>query len=58
MQSEVARAIAAEVRAQLTPQEQGLQAKRSLISPDAYDLYLRGKVMGTAGRRSTCSSGP
>ncbi|HYW47238.1 MAG TPA: protein kinase [Bryobacteraceae bacterium] len=44
LQSEVARAIAEEVRAQLTPQEKGRLARSGPVKPEAYDLYLRGKV--------------
>jgi TolB-like protein/DNA-binding winged helix-turn-helix (wHTH) protein/Flp pilus assembly protein TadD len=43
MQSEVAQAIAQQVRAQLTPQVRtSLKAARP-VNPDAYDAYLRGR---------------
>jgi TolB-like protein/Flp pilus assembly protein TadD len=43
VQKEVAHAIAAEARAELTPQEQ-LQFKAApLVKPEAYDCYLRGR---------------
>jgi TolB-like protein/DNA-binding winged helix-turn-helix (wHTH) protein/Flp pilus assembly protein TadD len=43
LQSEVAQAIAQQVRAQLTPQQQaGLHAART-VNPEAYEAYLRGR---------------
>lgn len=44
LQSEVARAIAEEVRAQLSPEEKGLLARSRPVKPEAYDLYLRATV--------------
>lgn len=41
LQSEVARAIAAEVRVKLTPQEQVRLAETRPLDPEAYNLYLR-----------------
>ena len=42
LQSEVARAIADEIRIQLTPQEQSTLARTRSIDPAAYEAYLRG----------------
>jgi len=42
LQREVARAIADEIRIQLTPQEQTRLARTQSIDPAAYDAYLRG----------------
>jgi serine/threonine-protein kinase len=50
LHSEVARAIAEEVQATLTPQEEArLTASRS-VNPDAYQAYLRGRYMWTEGK--------
>ncbi|MDX1548008.1 MAG: serine/threonine-protein kinase, partial [Rhodothermales bacterium] len=43
LQDEVARAIAAEVHAQLTPQEQTRLASARPVDPAAYEAYLRGR---------------
>ncbi len=42
LQSDVARAIADEIRVQLTPQERTRLARAQSIDPAAYDAYLRG----------------
>ena len=42
LQNAVAEAISNQVRAKLTPQESGRLAARPTVSPDAYELYLRG----------------
>ena len=42
LQSDVARAIASEVRAKLTPQEQTRLASARKVNPEAYDLYMKG----------------
>ena len=42
LQSEVARAVADEIRIQLTPEEQTRLARTQSIDPAAYDAYLRG----------------
>ncbi len=42
LQSEVARAIAGEIRAKLTPQEQAVLAKARPVNPQAYEAYLKG----------------
>jgi TolB-like protein len=42
LQSEVARAVAGEVRAKLTPQEQTRLAGGRPVNPEAYELYLKG----------------
>jgi TolB-like protein/DNA-binding winged helix-turn-helix (wHTH) protein/Flp pilus assembly protein TadD len=43
LQSEVAQAIARQVRAQLTPQQQAVFRSARLVSPEAYEAYLRGR---------------
>jgi serine/threonine protein kinase/tetratricopeptide (TPR) repeat protein len=42
LQSEVAQAIAQQVRAQLTPQQRARLASARAVNPVAYDAYLRG----------------
>ena len=42
LQREVARAIAGEIRAKLTPQEQALLANARAVNPEAYEAYLKG----------------
>jgi TolB-like protein/Tfp pilus assembly protein PilF len=43
LQSEVAQAIAAEIRISITPQESARFARRSPVDPDAYNAYLKGR---------------
>jgi TolB-like protein/DNA-binding winged helix-turn-helix (wHTH) protein len=43
--SEIARAVAREVRATLTPQEQGLLANATPVNPEAYESYLHGRYL-------------
>ena len=43
LQSEVAQAIAQQVRAQLTPQQQDRLGSVRQVNPEAYDAYLRGR---------------
>jgi len=43
LQSEVAEAIAQQVRVVITPQEQAHLAKRGPTDPEVYELYLRGR---------------
>ena len=43
MQRDVALAIAREVQAELTPQEQTRFARARPVNPEAYELYLRGR---------------
>jgi eukaryotic-like serine/threonine-protein kinase len=43
MQSEVARAIAGEIRVQLTPQEQARLGRLRAVNPAAYEAYLKGR---------------
>jgi TolB-like protein/DNA-binding winged helix-turn-helix (wHTH) protein/Tfp pilus assembly protein PilF len=44
LQSEVAQAIAQQVRAQLTPQQQARFRSAGSVNPDAYDAYLKGRL--------------
>jgi len=43
LQSEVARTIAQQVRAQLTPQQQARLGSAPVVNPEAYEAYLRGR---------------
>jgi serine/threonine protein kinase/tetratricopeptide (TPR) repeat protein len=43
LQSEVARAIAQQVRVVITPQEQARLVKDRPVDPDVYELYLKGR---------------
>ena len=43
LQNEVARAIAAEIRAKVTPQEQARLTRNRTVNPDAYEAYLKGR---------------
>jgi TolB-like protein/DNA-binding winged helix-turn-helix (wHTH) protein len=45
LQSEVARAVAGEIKAEVTPQEQVRLASHRPVSPDAYVLYVRGRML-------------
>ncbi|HWW14795.1 MAG TPA: winged helix-turn-helix domain-containing protein [Candidatus Dormibacteraeota bacterium] len=47
LQSEVAAAIAQQVRAQLTPQQQVQFRSAHPVKPEAYDAYLRGRLYFT-----------
>jgi tetratricopeptide (TPR) repeat protein len=47
LQSEVARAVAGEIRVKLTPPEQVRLAAARPVNPEAYDDYLRGKLLVT-----------
>jgi len=44
LQSEVAEAIAQQVRAQLTPQQQARLRSAHAVNPEAYEAYLRGAI--------------
>jgi TolB-like protein/DNA-binding winged helix-turn-helix (wHTH) protein/Flp pilus assembly protein TadD len=43
LQSEVAQAIAQQVRVELTPQQQARLSSAKPVNPEAYDAYLRGR---------------
>jgi len=43
LQSEVARTIASEIKAKVTPQEQTSLARARPVNPEAHDLYLKGR---------------
>ncbi len=49
LQGEVAGAIAQQIRAQLTPQQQASLRSARLVNPAAYDAYLRGRFYFTTG---------
>lgn len=52
LQSEVARAIAGEIRAEVTPQEQARLASHRPVNPEAYDLYVRGKMLADSNNKA------
>jgi TolB-like protein len=56
MQSEVARAIAAEIQITLTPQEQTLLTRSRPVHPEAYEAFLRGKYFLHQGIRGVSKS--
>ncbi len=43
LQSEVSQAVANEIRAKVTPQEQTRLARARTLNPEAHDLYLKGR---------------
>jgi TolB-like protein/Tfp pilus assembly protein PilF len=43
LQSEIARAVAREIQAKLTPGEQEQLARARSVTPEAYEVYLRGR---------------
>ena len=43
LQSEISRTVAQEIRAKLTPAEQERLTRSRSVSPEAYELYLRGR---------------
>jgi len=49
LQGEVAQAIASEIRAELTPQEQARLATGKRVSSEAYQLYLKGRFFWNKG---------
>ncbi|UCC84851.1 MAG: hypothetical protein JSW46_08015 [Gemmatimonadota bacterium] len=49
LQSEVARAIAREIRAELTPEEQTRLASLTTVNPEAHEAYLRGRYEQSKG---------
>jgi serine/threonine protein kinase len=52
LQSEVAQAIAQQVRVAITPQEQAHLAKKRPMDPEVYELYLRGRhIMMRGGKQ-------
>src|ERR1019366_2580937 len=54
LQSEVARAIAEEVRAKLTPQERARLARARPVNPAAHEAYLKGRYHGPRTGRYSC----
>ena len=49
LQSEVARTIAQEIRATLTPQDRARLTSAGVVNPEAYEDYLKGRSYGTSG---------
>jgi len=43
LQSEISRAVASEIQAKLTPGEQEQLSRARLVSPQVYEIYLRGR---------------
>ena len=56
LQSEVARAIAAQIRITLTPQELTYLTRSRPVNPDAYKAFLRGKFFLHQGMRGVTRS--
>jgi len=52
LQSEVAQAITTEVKAQVAPEEQLRLASQRPVKPEAYDLYVRGKILGDSDNKA------
>jgi TolB-like protein/Tfp pilus assembly protein PilF len=52
LQSEVAQAITSEVKAQVAPEEQLRLASHRPVNPEAYDLYVRGKMLGDSDNKA------
>jgi tetratricopeptide (TPR) repeat protein len=52
VQSEVARAVARQVRAQLTPQELSRLSSARAVNPEAHNAYLQGKFLALRPTRS------
>lgn len=48
LQSEVAQAVAERIHARLTPQEQSRVQATSVVNPEAYEAYLRGRFYGAS----------
>ena len=59
LQSEVARAIAAQIQIKLNPQEQAELKNARTVNPQAYESYLKRKVLleQENGRKSESSAG-
>jgi eukaryotic-like serine/threonine-protein kinase len=51
LHSDVARAIAREVKAALSPEESATLARKTTVNPEAYDYYLRGIEYGSRGEK-------
>lgn len=49
LQGEVAQAIASEVQIKLTPQEKLLLSRTRLVSPEAYEAFLKGRYFSDKG---------
>jgi TolB-like protein/DNA-binding winged helix-turn-helix (wHTH) protein/Flp pilus assembly protein TadD len=43
LQNQLARAIAEQIKVEVTPQEQAILKKASVVNPDAYKAYLKGR---------------
>jgi TolB-like protein/tetratricopeptide (TPR) repeat protein len=50
LQDEVARAIAAEVRIELTPREHARLSRTRSVNPEAYEAYLKGRFFASTPR--------
>jgi adenylate cyclase len=54
LQDEVARAIAHEIKINLTPQDQTRLATARQVNPQAYELYLKGRYYWNKGSGPCC----
>ena len=57
LQSEIARAVAREIRAKLTPGEQEQLAQARPVNPEAYEAYLKGRYYWDKRRPDTVKRG-
>jgi TolB-like protein/DNA-binding winged helix-turn-helix (wHTH) protein/Tfp pilus assembly protein PilF len=53
LQSDVAQAVAQQVRMQLTPAEQAQLRSASVVDPEAYEAYLKGRFYEDEGTQAT-----
>lgn len=56
MQQQIARAVAAEIKVNLTPAERKLLTGAPDVNPSAYDAYVRGKELVRRGTRKSCQT--
>ena len=57
LQSEIAQAVASEIRVALTPQEQARLAKRTPVDPAVHELYLKGRFHVNRGTQDEVDIG-
>jgi serine/threonine protein kinase/tetratricopeptide (TPR) repeat protein len=57
LQSEVAQAVAQQVRIQLTPEQQARFRSAPAVNPKAYEAYLKGSFSGFSDRQAAIKSG-
>ena len=57
LQSEIAQAVASEIRVALTPREQARLAKRTPVDPEVHELYLKGRFHVNRGTQDEVEKG-